>query len=63
MEFGQGIWPVTERRSDRGTERRMDGGTEGRRDGAMEGRTDTTSYRDAEAHLKTIKDANIDQTT
>ena len=44
MEFGQGIWPVTERRSDRGTERR--------RDGAMEGRTDTTSYRHAEAHLK-----------
>ena len=25
---------------------------EGRSDGATEGRTDTTSYRDAEAHLK-----------
>ena len=46
----------TEGRSDGGTGRRRgDGGTEGR----TEGRTDTTSYRDAEAHLKNQTTINL----
>ena len=47
----------TDGRTDGRKDGRTDGRTDGRKDGWTEGRTDTTYYRDAMSHPKTIDSA------